>query len=205
MTDSAVDAARARRLDEAAVDVLFREARTRNGWLDTPLDEGDLKAIYDLQKWGATTANTTPARFAFVMSPEAKERLRPLLLGTNVDKTMTAPCCVIVAYDTRFYEFMPQLFPGREMRSMFEGNDALIADVAHRSSTLQGAYLMIAARASGLDCGPMSGFDAAGVDQEFFPDGRWKSNFLCNIGYGSDENLFDRNPRLEFDQACVIL
>ncbi len=192
-------------LDTAALAQLFTEARTRNAWLDTPVSDELLAKIYEISKWGPTTANTNPARFVFIRTPEGKERLRPHLTAGNVDKTMGAPCCAIVAYDTEFYELMPQLFPSRDMRSVFAGKPELIAETAMRSSTLQGAYLMIAARGLGLDCGPMSGFDKNGLDAEFFPDGRWKSNFLCNIGYGSEVNLFDRNPRLALDQACQFL
>jgi len=191
--------------DNQALGRLFTEARTRNAWLAKPLPAGLLERIYETSKWGPTTANSTPARFVFIQTLEAKERLKAHLTPGNVEKTMSAPCCVIVAYDTRFYEFMPQLFPSRDMKASFEGKDALIAETAMRSSTLQGAYLMLAARALGLDCGPMSGFNKETLDQDFFPDGRWKSNFLCNLGYGSEENLFPRNPRLSIEQACVFL
>jgi len=184
---------------------LFRSARSHNAWLPRPLPSGIERELYDLCKWGPTAGNTTPARFVFVRSPSAKERLKPHLMAGNVEKTMTAPCCVIVAYDTQFHDLMPKLFPSRDMRSAFVGKDALIAETAMRNSSLQGAYLMMAARALGLDCGPMSGFNATTLDAEFFPDGRWKSNFLCAIGYGSDVNLFPRNPRLDFDEACLEL
>lgn len=141
----------------------------------------------------------------FIRSDAARERLRPHLSAGNVDKTMSAPCCVIVAYDTRFHELMPKLFPSRDFRATFEGKAALIEEIGRRSSDLQGAFLAVAARALGLDCGPMSGFNAATLDAEFFPDGRWKSNFLMNIGYGVDDQLFPRNPRLDFDEACLVL
>jgi 3-hydroxypropanoate dehydrogenase len=141
----------------------------------------------------------------FVRSAAAKERLKPHLSSGNVAKTMQAPCCVIVAYDTRFHDELPKLFPARDMRSIFSGNEALIEETALRNSSLQGGYLIMAARALGLDCGPMSGFNAATLNAEFFPEGRWKSNFLCNIGYGSGENLFPRNPRLSFEEACLDL
>jgi 3-hydroxypropanoate dehydrogenase len=193
------------RLRDDALDQLFRTARSRNAWLPEPLPDSVIQEIYTLTKWGPTAANTTPARFAFIRSASAKERLKPHLMPGNVDKTMSAPCCVIVAYDLCFYDLMPKLFPSRDMRSSFVGNDALIEETAKRNSTLQGAYFMIAARSLGLDCGPMSGFNAAAVDAEFFPEGRWKSNFLCNIGYGSDANLFPRNPRLDFEDACLAL
>lgn len=190
---------------EHQLDRLFRTARTRNSWLDRPLGEDQLRALYGLAKWGPTTANSNPARFVFLRSEEAKQRLKPHLSSGNVDKTMSAPCCVIIAYDTRFHELMPKLFPSRNMGKMFEDDDSLAQETAFRASTLQGGYLIMAARALGLDAGPMSGFNPAGVDAEFFPDGRWKSNFLCNIGYGGEEGLFPRNPRLDFDEACRIL
>ncbi len=196
---------RHRRLSEQALDRLFLKARSRNAWLNVPLPDALIRELYDLAKWGPTAANTTPARFVFVRSTAAKERLRPHLMPGNVDKTMAASCCVIVAYDTRFYDLLGKLFPSRDMRSNFVGNAPRIEETAKRNSTLQGAYLMLAARALGLDCGPMSGFNAAGVDAEFFSDGRWKSNFLFNIGYGTDENLYPRNPRLDFDEACLDL
>jgi 3-hydroxypropanoate dehydrogenase len=193
------------RLDEQTLDRLFRAARSRNAWHADPLPDNITREIYDLTRWGPTAANTTPGRFVFVRSESAKNRLKPHLAAGNVEKVMTAPCCVIVAYDTCFYDLMPKLFPSRDMRSAFVGNDALIDETAKRNSTLQGAYLMMAARCLGLDCGPMSGFNAASLDADFFPDGRWKSNFLCAIGYGSDEKLFPRNPRLDFDEACLEL
>jgi 3-hydroxypropanoate dehydrogenase len=164
-----------------------------------------MQAVYDLMKWGATSANCSPGRFVFVLSDEAKARLKPHLSGNNADKTMKAPCCVIVAYDREFYEKLPRLFPHTDARSWFVGNEALIETTAFRNGTLQGAYFMIAARALGLDCGPMSGFDNAGVDREFLGGTTWKSNFLCNLGYGTDENLFPRSPRLDFDEACRIV
>ena len=193
------------RLDEQTLDRLFRAARSRNAWHADPLPDNITREIYDLTRWGPTAANTTPGRFVFVRSESAKNRLKPHLAAGNVEKVMTAPCCVIVAYDTRFYDLMPKLFPARDMRSAFVGNETLIDETAKRNSTLQGAYLMMAARCLGLDCGPMSGFNAASLDADFFPDGRWKSNFLCAIGYGSDEKLFPRNPRLDFDEACLEL
>jgi 3-hydroxypropanoate dehydrogenase len=193
------------RLADAALDLLFRTARSRNAWLARPLPDDIGRQLYDLAKWGPTAANSTPARFVFVRSAPAKERLKPHLNAGNVEKVMTAPCCVIVAYDSRFYDTLPKLFPSRDMRAVFVGNEALIEETAKRNSTLQGAYLMMAARSLGLDCGPMSGFNAGSLDAEFFPDGRWKSNFLCAIGYGSDEKLFPRNPRLDFAEACLDL
>jgi 3-hydroxypropanoate dehydrogenase len=187
------------------LDQLFRAARTRNSWQAKPLSDSLVREMYELTKWGPTAANTTPGRFVFVRSAAAKERLRPHLTAGNVDKTMAAPCCVIVAYDTSFHDLLPKLFPSRDMRAAFAGKDALIEETAKRNSTLQGAYMIMAARSLGLDCGPMSGFNPATLDAEFFADGRWKSNFLFNVGYGTDENLFPRNPRLDFDEACLDL
>lgn len=192
-------------LDGIALAQLFTEARTFNSWSGGAVDDATVRRLYDLVASGPTTANSNPGRFVFVRSAAAHERLRPHLSAGNVEKTMSAPCCVIVAYDTRFFEFMPQLFPGRDFSATFAGKDAVIADTATRSSTLAGAYLIMAARALGLDAGPMSGFNKETLDAEFFPDGRWKSNFLCNIGHGTQDSLFPRNPRLAFDQACLDL
>lgn len=192
-------------INDEALDLIFREARTRNGWQDRKVSRPLMQAVYDLMKWGATSANCSPARFVFVMSDDAKARLKPHLSGNNAEKTMKAPICVIIAYDMEFYEKLPALFPHTDARSWFVGNDELIRSTAFRNGTLQGAYFMIAARALGLDCGPMSGFDNSGVDREFLSGTTWKSNFLCNIGYGTDENLFPRSPRLSFDDACRIV
>jgi 3-hydroxypropanoate dehydrogenase len=193
------------RLSADALDQIFLKARTRNAWRAVPISDELLRELYDVGKWGPTAANSTPGRFVFVRSAAAKERLRPHLMGANVEKTMSAPCCVIVAYDSRFYDLLGKLFPSRDMRAAFVGNAPLIEETAKRNSTLQGAYMMLAARSLGLDCGPMSGFNPATLDAEFFPDGRWKSNFLFNVGYGTEENLFPRNPRLDFDEACLDL
>jgi 3-hydroxypropanoate dehydrogenase len=192
-------------INDAAMDVLFRAARTRNAWQARAVTPTLMQAVYDLMKWGATSANCSPARFVFVASESGKARLRPFLSPGNLEKTMSAPCCVIIGHDLDFYEKLPQLFPHTDARSWFVGNEELIAATAFRNGTLQGAYFMIAARALGLDCGPMSGFDQAGVDREFFAGTRIKSNFLCNIGYGTDENLFPRSPRLVFEDACRIV
>lgn len=192
-------------LDENALAQLFTGARTYNSWSDRTVDDATVRRLYELVSTGPTAANSNPARFVFVRSAEARERLRPHLSPGNVDKTMAAPCCVIVAYDTRFYEHMPQLFPSRDFSGTFAGNDAVIADTATRNSALAGAYLILAARSLGLDTGPMSGFNKQSLEAEFFPDGRWKANFLCNIGYGTDDLLFPRNPRLRFEQACLDL
>lgn len=192
-------------INDEALDVLFREARTRNGWEDRDVARPLLQAVYDLMKWGATSVNCNPARFVFVASDEGKERLKPHLGEGNRAKTMAAPCCVIIAYDMKFHEHLPKLFPPADVKSWFEGNDTLIEETAFRNGTLQGAYFMIAARALGLDCGPLSGFDKDGVDKEFFADTAYRSNFLCNIGYGTDENLFPRSPRFDFEEVCKIV
>ena len=192
-------------LDADALDTLFRTARTQNGWQSTAVDERQLRAIYDLAKWGATSANCSPARFVFVVSPEAKEKLKPALIPGNVDKTMAAPATVVIGHDLAFYEHLPKLFPHADAKSWFAGNDELIRTTAFRNGTLQGAYLMMAARALGLDCGPMSGFDNAKVDAAFFGDTQVKSNFLCNLGHGDPAKLFARSPRFAFDEVCRIL
>ncbi len=192
-------------LDSQALDTLFRTARTQNGFLGQPVADEKIRALYELMKLGPTTMNTQPGRFVFVKSPAAKEKLRPALSPGNLDKTMAAPCTVIVAYDMHFYEFLPRTFPNNpNAKAIFEGKDAINQTVCLRNGSLQGAYLIIAARALGLDCGPMSGFDNAKVDAAFFPDGRWKSNFLCNLGSGDPAKVFPRNPRLTFEEACRI-
>lgn len=193
-------------LDDRGLDLIFREARTQNSWRPEPIPQEMLRRIYDLAKFGPTTANSTPARFIFVMSKEGKEKLRPCLSAGNLEKTMAAPVTAIIAYDTRFYELLPELFPhDQTARSWFEDKDAHIIETALRNSSLQGAYFMIAARSLGLDCGPMSGFDQAKLNAAFFPDGRFKSNFLCNLAYGDDQKIFPRNPRLSFERACSIV
>ena len=190
-------------LNDQALAQLFLEARSYNNWSKEPLDDATIRRLYALAALGPTTANTSPARFVFVRTEAGRERLRPHINPGNLNKTMSAPCCVVIAYDLRFYELMPQLFPLRDMSATFVGKPALIDEVARRSSTLEGAYLIMAARALGIDAGPMSGFNAETLDAEFFPDGRWKSNFLCNLGYGTEDGLFPRNPRLPFEQACL--
>jgi 3-hydroxypropanoate dehydrogenase len=192
-------------ISSEALDQLFRKARTHSGWLPKPVPTELLREVYDLARFGPTSANSSPARFVFVTTPEAKQRLRPALSAGNLEKTMAAPVTVIIAYDTEFHEHLPKLFPHRDMRSIFAGNAALIEATAFRNSSLQGGYFILAARALGLDCGPMSGFDAAKVNAEFFPDGKWKANFLCNLGYGDPGKLLPRSPRLSFEEACVIL
>lgn len=192
-------------INDQALDLIFREARTYNAWQNRPVSRPLMQAVYDLMKWGPTSANSSPARFVFVTSEESKKRLAPHLSEGNRAKTMTAPCCVIIGYDMAFYEKLPQLFPHTDARSWFAGKEAFAERTAFRNGSLQGAYFIIAARALGLDCGPMSGFDNAGVDAEFFKGTTIKSNFICSIGYGSSENLFPRSPRLSFDEACEIV
>jgi 3-hydroxypropanoate dehydrogenase len=193
-------------VSDDALDQLFRNARTYRSWLDRPVSEETLRQLYELSKWGPTSANGSPARFLFIRSREGKERLRPILAPGNVEKTMTAPVTVVVAYDLRFYEKLPQLSPHNpRMRDLFVSNPPFVEETARRNSSLQGAYLIIAARSLGLDCGPMSGFDNARLDKEFFGASQVKSNFLCNLGYGDASKLHPREPRLEFDEACTIL
>jgi len=194
-----------KKVSAECLDQLFLKARTHWVWRPEPVPLELLKELYNVARFGPTSANSSPGRFVFLTTPQAKERLRPALSPTNVEKTMTAPVTVIVAWDTEFHDKLPQLFPARDMRSIFAGNAALIHETAFRNGTLQGAYFMIAARGLGLDCGPMSGFDQSKVNAEFFPDGKWKANFLCNIGYGDPSKLFPRNPRLSFDEACRVL
>lgn len=188
-----------------ALDLLLRKARTYRAWLDRPVPDDLLRRVYELAAEGPTSANCSPMRVLFVKSSEAKERLRPALTPGNVDKTMQAPVTAIVAHDLEFYEQLPRLFPAADMRANFVGKPELIAATAFRNGSLQGAYLMLAARAFGLDCGAMSGFDNAKVDAAFFPDGRVKSNFLCNLGYGDASKLGPRPPRQPFAEACRII
>jgi 3-hydroxypropanoate dehydrogenase len=193
-------------ISDSALDQLFRKARTHNAWQDREVPESMLRTLYEMMKWGPTSANCSPLRILFLTTSGAKARLRPHLIGTNVEKTMTAPVTAILAFDTLFYERLPELFPHNPgARDWFAGEEKTGNETAFRNSTLQGAYFIIAARAIGLDCGPMSGFDKDGVDREFFPDGRLRSNFLCNLGYGDPAALFPRSPRLAFDDACEIL
>jgi 3-hydroxypropanoate dehydrogenase len=191
-------------LPDASLDRIFRSARTYKGFIDKPVTDETLRQVYDLLKWGPTSANSSAGRFVFVKGKVAKEKLRPALSEGNLDKTMAAPVTAIVAYDIEFYEKLPKLFLHTDARSWFAGNPELIESTAFRNGTLQGAYMIIAARALGLDCGPMSGFDNAKVDAAFFPDGKWKSNFLCNLGYGDPASVKPRNPRLSFEEACRI-
>jgi 3-hydroxypropanoate dehydrogenase len=208
------------RVDDTALDALFLEARTHMKWQPRPVTDETLRELYELLKWAPTSANAAPARFAFLRSREAKERLRPALAPLNVKKTMTAPVTVIIAYDMKFYEQLPKLFPQNPgMAKLFESSPDMVETTAKRNSSLQGAYLIMAARALGLDCGPMSGFDQAkvdeeffaagkpcfGCDQEFFPEGHVRTNFLCNLGYGDPSALHPRLPRLTFTEACSLL
>lgn len=193
-------------LSDASLDQLFRHARTFNAWQDKEVTDEQLGELYDLVKMGPTSANSSPMRLVFIKSKDAKARLKPFLSENNAEKTMAAPVTAIVATDFAFYDHLPRLFPHADARSWFVGNEPLIQATAMRNSSLQGAYLIMAARALGLDCGPMSGYDQAGLDAEFFAGSQVKSNFLINIGYGDpDKNLFGRLPRLAFDEAAQIL
>ena len=207
-------------IEDVGLDILFREARSYRAWLNDPVSDETLRQVYNLMRWAPTSANGNPARILFLRTKAAKERLLPALAPGNVDKTMSAPVTAIVAHDLKFYEKLPHLSPHDPgMRDLFANAPELVDATAKRNSSLQGAYMILAARALGLDCGPMSGFDNAKVDeeffgagtsepnstQEFFPEGHIKSNFLCNLGYGDKSKLFPRGPRLEFDQACTLL
>jgi 3-hydroxypropanoate dehydrogenase len=201
-------------ISSQALDALFLQARTHNVWLDRPVSDDTLRQLYDLMKFGPTSANSCPARILFLRTPEAKQRLAPALSPTNVDKTMQAPVTAIIAYDLRFFEETPKLLPHNPgMANMFAGSPQLAEITAFRNSSIQGGYFILAARSLGLDCGPMSGFDNAKVDAEFFSASagnppafhQVKSNFLCNLGYGDASRLFSRSPRLAFAEACRLL
>ena len=192
-------------IGEAALAQIFTEARTHNGFLDKPVPEALLKEAVDLAKIGPTAANQSPLRLLFLTSKEAKERLRPFLSAGNVDKTVAAPVVAITAYDLKFYDHLPFLFPHADAKSWFAGNEAFANHSAFQNGTLQVAYLLIALRAVGLDTGPMAGFDNAKVDAEFFPEGNVKSNILINIGYGDVSKLYPRSPRFSFDQIAKII
>lgn len=194
-----------KQLDETALDMLFRNARSQNAWRDEPVPEPLLRQVYDLARMGPTSANCSPMRIVFVTTAEGKARLEPALSSGNRAKTMSAPVTAIVAYDTAFYEELPKLFPhSPDAKSWFTTSDSHIMTTAMRNGSLQGAYLMLAARSLGLDCGPMSGFDHQLVDEAFFAGTSWRSNFLCNLGYGEPDALFPRLPRLSFEEACRI-
>jgi len=192
-------------ISQEALDQLFSQARTHSTWLPEPVPVELLRKAYELARLGPTSANASPARFVFLTTSRAKALLKPVLAPGNVDKTMAAPVTVIIAWDTEFHENLPRLFPQFDMRSYFAGNKPLIEENAFRNSSLQAAYFILAARALGLDCGPMSGFNADKLNAEFFPDGKWKVNLLCNLGYGDASKLHPRNPRLNFEEAAVIL
>ena len=192
-------------ISKEALDQLFYEARTHSAWLPEPVPVELLRKAYELARLGPTSANGSPARFVFLTTPGAKALLKPALAPGNVDKTMAAPVTVIIAWDTEFHEHFPKLFPQADMRSYFVGNKPLTEENAFRNSSLQAAYFILAARALGLDCGPMSGFDAAKLNAAFFPDGKWKVNLICNLGYGDTSKLYPRNPRLNFEEASLIL
>jgi 3-hydroxypropanoate dehydrogenase len=204
MTQS--DSRNAQPLPDHCLDQLFREARTYYKWQDKPVSETTLRALFDLMKMGPTSANCSPSRLIFVTSPEAKAKLKPHLMAGNVEKTMTAPVTAIIGYDLTFYERYDFLHPHDPAgpRSWVEGKPEAIQKTAFQNGTLQGAYLMMAARSLGLDCGPMAGFDNAGVEKTFFPDGQIKANFLCNLGYGDESSLFPRLPRFAFEDVCEI-
>ena len=192
-------------ISQEALDQLFCEARTHSTWLPEPVPVELLRRAYELARLGPTSANASPARFVFLTTPSAKGLLKPVLAPGNVDKTMAAPVTVIIAWDTEFHEHLPRLFPHADIRSYFVGNKPPIEESAFRNSSLQAAYFILAARALGLDCGPMSGFDADKLNAEFFADGKWKVNLFCNLGYGDTSKLHPRNPRLNFEEASVIL
>lgn len=192
-------------IPQASLDQLFFEARSANGFTSQQVPLALLQQAYDIAKMGATSMNTQPTRYVFLNSPESRARLMPAMSAGNVDKTKAAPVTVIVATDTRFFEHMPQVWYDPGAKEMFEANLPMAQATATRNGTLGAAYFMIAARAVGLDCGPMSGVDLAKVNAEFFPDGRFQTNFLINLGYGDDSKLFARNPRLAFEQACTVL
>jgi 3-hydroxypropanoate dehydrogenase len=192
-------------VDNETLDLIFRKARTHVAWLGRPVSDSTLKEAYDLMKWAPTSANSSPARILFVRTPEAKAKLAQALSPGNLEKTNAAPVTAIIAHDMEFYEHLPKLYPQADAKSWFKGNKDLIQTTAFRNGTLQGAYLILAGRALGLDCGPMSGFDNAKVDELFFSGTSWKSNFLCNLGYGDPTKVHPRNPRLSFEEACKIV
>ena len=191
-------------LDQASLATLFTDARTQNGWQDRPVSDAQLQQVYDLMKWGPTSANCSPARMIFIRKGEAQDQLLACMSPGNLEKTRNAPVTAIIGTDMAFYEKLPMLFPHADARSWFVGNQPLIDATAFRNSSLQGAYFMLAARALGLDCGPMSGFDADKLNAAFFADTTVKVNFVCSLGYGDPAKVFPRSPRLSFDEACQI-
>jgi len=192
-------------LSDDALDCLFRTARSHNGWKSTAVSNEQLSKLYDLMKWGPTSANASPARIIFITSDEAKQKLKPCMDGGNVEKSMAAPVVAIIGMDMEFYELLPKLFPHEDARSWYAGKEDKIFDAAFRNSSLQGAYFILAARSIGLDCGPMSGFNAEKIEQTFFSETKIKVNFVCAIGEGDKSKLFPRLPRLEFAEACKII
>lgn len=192
-------------LSADALAQLFTEARTHNVWTDRPVSDAEIAALWDLTKMGPTSANCLPARLIFLKTPESRARLLPLMAEPNRAKTQKAPLTVIIGFDLRFFEHLPRLFPHADAAAWFSGNAGFARETAFRNSSLQGAYFILAARSLGLDTGPMSGFDAAGVNKEFFPDGRVEVNFICNVGHGDPSKVFPRSPRLGFDEACTVL
>jgi 3-hydroxypropanoate dehydrogenase len=192
-------------LDETSLDTLFRQARSHYHWTGQPISDATLRDLYDVAKWGPTSANGSPARFVFLRTQAAKERLVPALSAGNVEKTLTAACVVIIAYDPKFYDKLPELFPHVDARAWFAGDRALSEETAFRNGTLQGAYMIMAARALGLDTGAMSGFDRAVVDDAFFGESGWRSNFLLNLGVADTSQQLPRQPRLSFEDACLML
>lgn len=215
MTRRSADSARVRAvklkvelimLTDESLDILFRNARTHRAWLPKPVSDDFLRELYDLMKWGPTSANCSPVRILFLRTPESKQRLRPALSPGNVNSAMKAPVTAVIAHDLKFYDQLPKLFPHNPgIRDLFANSPDLAATTAFRNGSLQGGYFILAARSVGLDCGPMSGFDNAKLDAEFFPSGNLKSNFLCNLGYGDPSQLFPRAPRLDFDETCQLL
>lgn len=192
------------RLDPSALATLFTNARTHNAWQPKDVPDGLLREVVELMRWAPTSVNMSPARIVFVKSPEAKAKLKPLLMEGNVEKTMAAPVTAIIGHDLKFYDHLPKLFPAMDAKSWFVGNDEFANVSAFRNGTLQGGYFILAARALGLDCGPMSGFDNAGVDAAFFAGTDIKSNFICNLGYGDPAGLYPRSPRFAFDEMARI-
>ena len=192
-------------VDDSTLDRLFRKARTHNVWTERAVSDATLHELYDLMKMSPTSANMCPVRILFLRSVSAKERLRPALAPGNLEKTMTAPVCAVIAHDLEFHDHLARLFPQKDMAGMFRDNPVMAAEAAFRNGTLQGGYFILAARAVGLDCGPMSGFDNSAVDAEFFAGTSTKSNFLCNLGYGDASGLWPRAPRFEFREVCDIL
>jgi 3-hydroxypropanoate dehydrogenase len=192
-------------IDHHVIETVFTHARTQNKWTSQTISDEQLHQLFDILKYGPTSANCSPARFVFVRTPEGKEKLKPALSAGNLEKTMSAPVTVIVAYDPKFYDQLPKLFPHADARSWFAGNAELAEETAFRNSSLQGAYLITAARMLGIDSGAMSGFNKAAVDEAFFADSGFKTNFLINLGHGDPAGLFPRSPRFEFNEACVIV